>query len=76
MTPDPPAIDLQLQEQIRQAKRMTPEERVREGLRLSDLALQVMADAIRAEHPDASDEEIRRLVGERLERIRHLESLR
>ena len=73
---DQPAIDLQLQEQIRQAKRMTPEERVREGLRLSDLALQVMADAIRAEHPHASDEEIHDLVGQRLERVRQLERVR
>jgi hypothetical protein len=76
MTPDPPPIDLQLQEQIRQARRMTPEQRIRQSQQLSELALQVMADAIRAEHPAASDDEIRRLVRERRKRIRQLERLR
>lgn len=73
---EPPSIDLQLQAQIRQAKRMTPEERVRQSLRLSELALEVMADAIRAESPHAADEDIRRRVIERRKRIRQLERLR
>ena len=76
MMPDPPAIDLQLQEQIRQTRRMTPEQRVRQSQQLSELALRVMADAIRAEHPSAPDEEVRRLVRERRQRIRQLERLR
>jgi len=55
---------------------MSPEERVREGLRLSDLALRVMADSVRNRFPGATDEEVRRLVHERVNRIRQLKEVR
>ena len=68
--------DQLFREQILQARRMTPDERVREGLRLSDLAVRVMADGVRHQFPAAPEEELRRLLRERIERVRRLKEMR
>ncbi len=67
MSPDP-----RYQERVQRARQMTGEEKVREGLRLSELALQIMADGIRGEHPSASEEEVQRLLCERVDKLRAL----
>jgi len=71
-----PQIDPMFAAQVRQARNMTPEQRVLEGMRLSDLALQIMADGVRHQFPGASEEDVRRLVHQRMQRIRQLEALR
>jgi hypothetical protein len=76
MPPTQALFDQLFRDQVRQARRMAPEERVREGLRLSDLALRVMADHARNEFPSASEFEVKRLVRARLNRIRKLQNVR
>jgi hypothetical protein len=76
MIPSKLFFDQLFADQIRQARRMSPEDRVREGLRLSDLAMQVMADGVRHQFPSATDEEVQRLVRQRMKRIRQLKELR
>jgi hypothetical protein len=76
MAPDQQLFDQLFRDQINQARRMSPEERVRVGLHLSDLAFRVMADSIRQQSPEASDDEVQRLVRERVRRIRRLKEIR
>ncbi len=69
---NPDAPDSRYRERIERARQMTGEEKVREGLRLSELALQIMADGIRGEHPGASEEEVQRLLCQRVDKLRAL----
>jgi hypothetical protein len=76
LRPNQELFDQLFRDQIRQARQMSPEERVREGLRLSDLALRVMADNVRNKFPGVRDDEVQRLLKERVNRIRQLGELR
>jgi hypothetical protein len=67
---DPP--DPRYRERVERARLMTGEEKVREGLRLSELALEIMADGIRGQHPGASEEELQQLLCERVDTLRAL----
>jgi hypothetical protein len=69
-------FDQLYREQVLQARSMTPEQRVLEGLRLSDMAMRAMADGIRAEFPNADECEVLGILRERLERIRRAQELR
>ena len=53
-------------QQVERARRMTGDERVREGLALFDRALRLMSDGIRHQFPDATPEDVRRIRRERL----------
>ena len=68
-------MDGSFRQQVERARKMTGDERVREGLALFDRALKIMADGIHHEFPDASPEQVRRIRRQRLEKIRLLESL-
>jgi hypothetical protein len=69
------SMDASFRRQIERARRMTGDERVREGLALWDRSLRIMTDGIRHQFPDASPEKVRQIRRERLARIRRIESL-
>ena len=58
---------------VEQAASVSAEERVLCGLRHSDLSILVVEDGIRNHHPDASDEQIKQLLIERIELMRRME---
>ncbi len=63
-------------EEIREAQAMSPEDRLFAGARLFDLATEVCKAGIRAQHPDANEEEVSRIFQKRLalqERIERAE---
>ena len=61
MTPD-----AALEEQIKRYRQMTGEQRVQIALDLHELSCNVARDGIRSQHPDASEEEVERLLRHRL----------
>ncbi len=64
------AVDLA---KIERAKAMTFEQRFLAGADLFEYACSVAKDGIRMQFPSASDEEVDRVLSERLSRARHLE---
>ncbi|MBN1343853.1 MAG: hypothetical protein JXQ73_14310 [Phycisphaerae bacterium] len=56
------------------AKRMTPEQRLLAGGDLFDAMVERIVAGIRAQHPDATDEEVRAMLGERLAVARRTEN--
>ena len=69
-------MDSSTREQIERARRMTPDERFREGLALCNRTFRLMQDGIRHQYPLASPEEVLRILCERLAKIRRLEAKR
>lgn len=61
-------------EQIRRARAMTPEERFRDALRLSEFAHALMLAGVRAENPLADDAAVAARVRERIAIVRRLEA--
>ncbi len=62
--------------QVDRARRMTGDERFREGLALVDRSFRLMDDGIRHQFPNATHEERRQIRRERLGRLRSVESKR
>lgn len=52
------------------------EEKILAGPRLFDLACRIAMDGIREQHPEADDEEVRRLLRQRLDLRDRLERIR
>jgi hypothetical protein len=69
-------MDSSTREQIERARRMTPDERFREGLALCNRTFRLMQDGIRHQFPQASPDEVLRILRERLAKIRRLEAKR
>ena len=69
-------MDSSTREQIERARRMTPDERFREGLALCDRTFRLMQDGIRHQFPQATPEEVLRILRDRLSTIRQLEAKR
>lgn len=69
-------MDESTRHQIERARRMTPDERFREGLALCDRAFRLMQDGIRHQFPLASPQEVLRILRERLDKIRAIEAKR
>jgi hypothetical protein len=67
-------MDENFRQQIERARRMTGEERLRESLALWDRSVRIMTDGIRHQFPNASPNEVGRIRGERLARIRSMQS--
>jgi hypothetical protein len=63
-------------QQVERARRMTGDERFREGLALFDRALRLMSDGIRHQFPQATPAEIAAIRRERLATVRKCESSR
>lgn len=76
MQPSPELMESIERERILRARRMSPADRVEEGLRQSELAFQVMRDGVRGDHPDADEAEVERILKNRLDRLRRLEEPR
>ena len=60
-------------EEVEQARRIPPQRKLVLGLELYDRARALMTAGIRAQHPEADEQTVRRLVRERLEAARRLE---
>jgi hypothetical protein len=69
-------MDDSTREQIERARRMTPDQRFREGLALCDRAFRLMQDGIRHQFPGATPQDVLRILRERLDRIRAIEAKR
>jgi len=74
--PPPDPMDDSFRQQVERARRMTPDQRFREGLALCDRAFRLMTDGIRHQFPDATPEEVLRILRQRLDIIRALETKR
>lgn len=61
-------------EEILDAQAMSADTKFRLGLELFDRVCQLMADGIRAEHPEATEEEVRRILLARIELAERLEA--
>lgn len=61
---------------LAQARKLTPEQRVIAGFRQSELAISIVKDGIRHQHPDAHEDTLSRLLIERVELMRQLERRR
>jgi len=69
-------MDESTRQQIERARRMTPDERFREGLALCDRMFRLMNDGVRHQHPSATPSEISQIVRQRLDRVRAIEAKR
>lgn len=66
-------IDELYREELLEARRMAPEEKILAGQRLFEAACRITLAGIRNQFPDASDERCRQILKERLELQRRLE---
>jgi hypothetical protein len=58
---------------VRAAQQLTPEQRILAGSEHSELAIRVVRDGIRDQHPEADAATVERLLRERIELMRRLE---
>lgn len=61
-------------EEVLRARSMSPEDKLLEGPRLFYRACRLMADGIRHAHPELDDDGVTRVLNERLDRLRSIES--
>jgi hypothetical protein len=73
VNPHQPLIDQLYREQIAQARKLTPQQKLRAGFEATELALKMMRSAIRNRHPEADDAELIRLGRERLSKVRRID---
>ncbi|MEX2174414.1 MAG: hypothetical protein WD872_08630 [Pirellulaceae bacterium] len=76
MPPDKDLLDAIYRDKIRQARQMTGEERVLAMFELTSAALRINADGVRNQFPQASNEEVRGIVCERIARLRRMHERR
>lgn len=76
MEPTQALIDQLYREEIETARRMSIGEKFLEGPRLFDRSCRLMLAGLRHEHPQATEPELRKLLDERLDLLRHLENHR
>jgi hypothetical protein len=63
-------------ERVRRAREMSPEEKLMDGPRLFNLACKIVADGIRHQYPDADEQQVQKLLAERVALMRRLEESR
>ena len=73
MNPTPELIGQLDREDLEQARRMTPEQKLIAGAELFDYACEISKAGIRAQYPDADESEVLRILRERLELAERLE---
>jgi hypothetical protein len=73
MEPEPEFADSLFVQKVLRARRMRPEEKYLAGPRLYEYARQIAVNAVRAEHPKASPQEIRQILRQRRQITRYLE---
>ena len=66
-------MDDSTRQQIERARRMTGDQRFREGLALCDRTFRIMKDGIRHQFPNASPEEVSQILRKRLAMSRAIE---
>jgi hypothetical protein len=71
--PSPRLIDELFRDKVRASRNMSDEERFLAGPRLFDYACRIALDGIRCQFPDATEEEARQILRQRLELARRLE---
>ena len=71
--PTPELIEQLYRDDVLAARRMSPEEKLLGGPELFDFACSVTIGGIRAQHPEADDEQVRKILRQRLELARKLE---
>ena len=76
MEPTDELLDQLHREDLDQARRMTPEQKFRAGAELFDYACEITKAGIRAQHPDADEETVLKLLRERIELADTLERRR
>jgi len=69
-------IDAIYWHKVQRARERSPVEKLLDGPRLFDFGCEIMRSSIRAQHPDADESEVARLLTERLELGRRLERIR
>jgi hypothetical protein len=68
-------MDSSFWDEIDRSRRLTGAQRMSESLRLYDESSRRMLAGIKSEFPGLSDDDVRRIRRERLDRIRRIESL-
>ena len=74
MKPTQELIDQIFREKVLEARSTSPAQKLLDGPRLFDMACRIMADGIRNQFPNATEEEIDRELDRRLRIQRMLES--
>lgn len=74
MEPTQELVDEIYRAKVRAAREMTPEQRFLAGPRLFEWACEITRSGIRAQHPDASEEQVQEMLLRRLEIARRLEA--
>jgi hypothetical protein len=69
-------MDDSYRRQIERARRMSPEERFREGLALCDRAFRLMEAGVRHQFPNATPDEVATILRKRMSVIRTIEAKR
>ncbi len=76
MEPTQELFDALFMDKVRQARLMSPAEKLLAGPRLFEQVCRWMMAGIRNEYPDADEQEVQRILTERLELARRLEETR
>lgn len=76
MEPTRELIDEIFRDRVQRARAMDPAEKLLAGPRLFDRACRIMADGIRAQFLGVSEEEVQRILDERLAIVRRVENKR
>ena len=76
MQPDQALLDEIYRQKILAARKMTPEERIRGGFELTAYVRRRMEDGIRNQFLEADEEEVQRILKERVTRIKQLQERR
>jgi hypothetical protein len=76
MQPTPQLLDHLYAEKVRAARQMTPEQRVLAAFELTAFVRRGLEDGIRSQHPDASEEQVQRILCERVAKLKRLHERR
>ena len=74
MEPTQELVDSLYLDKVRQARAMTPEQKLLAGARLFDYACRITCDGIRHQHPEADEAQVLRILRERLALARRMEN--
>lgn len=59
-------------DRVERARRMSPEERIRSSLEHCDIAMEFMKSGVRAQYPDADENQVNEILSERFRLIDRL----
>lgn len=76
MEPTQELIDEIYRSKVLRARAMSPEERMLDGPRLFEMGCEITRAGIRAQHPNADEAEVERILKDRLALARRLEGVR